>query len=1011
MAGQSNGRREAVNDPLAITGREQRPDRSLALQGVRPPSFGNPLAAAEADNKAVRGALGGLEQAVQKTIENKQDEAITAGKTAFLSGVTEQEIMKSGNRYTQQGYQTLAARDTVNKWFTNETIDLEQNGRTMDPAEYQASLMEKRKAVLDGITDPYAKRVAVAAFEEFSPRLASTQMVANNKYNEIQTINNFSASLDSTAITSSTKSVREGPLKVSPVAVAPSIRSEADERDIGIRTLLGEAGGEGSEGMAAVAHVLRNRASSSTGGWPKTIKGVALQDKQFSVWNDGKSASNLTPDNPLYQKAAAVYDAVMEGRHVDPTGGATHYYSPRGMQAQGGPLKPLWFDAEAQKAGGQVVIGGHVFAGKSDQAGQRTEVQDFIRGYQGIKDPATKAKAVTDAMRRQLDAGDDSLFRDAGGLGMLRELQASPADIDEVIKAKTRFDSKRADEFSLDKVKFKDDILSRAEKGESRDALFSDIDKAHKLGMFDDSAASSLASEAASKVRSASKTEGATSDPQFMNELGGLYQKINSGGWESGALAVEAKELATKYGASEQEVKSIVGTMFNLDQQYQNSLRAETEKTVAQAAKREVVVKDVNSALARGYGLDRVAGERIPITNAHGQPATVTPQEYGVMQIKDRNAKEIVDAVESGAMDRGRAKGELVRRTYLELQRHDVVDKELQSQLVAGLSGNIIGKNGEITTGAMQAYEAYNALANTPNINPGYLARTVDDPYVRSLLETANMLDSGDLSPEQSLRKAHELLNDPNRDPEERIKKDAVWSSRLRTDIKDALRDKVAPGFWQGLLYDDSAPDYESVLKTNLSGAERYVTNRAEIYHMQNPNEDARVSMKKGIDDLQANATAVAGNLIITKPGMELHKTMGISGYGKNAPDDAVKMWLAEHGPTLWPKQYAEQSEGVASVIGRTLSDNSLERTVNPFPLIPAVVPRSPPVVITYDAESGIISFDMYKDSERTQTLGAVKSFRAKDIGAYYVSKNSDPGFMAKAFDSIFETIAVPFRK
>lgn len=142
-------------------------------------------------------------------------------------------------------------------------------------------------------------------------------------------------------------------------------------RDIAIRTIIGEALGEGPEGWAAVASVLKNRAADPR--WPSDIAGVALQPKQFSAWNTGAGGNDLVrkygPETDPYQKIGLIYDAVMEGTRTDPTGGATHYYSPAGMQAlvaQGAQnnLLPAWFDMETAARGAEpVTIGGHIFTG------------------------------------------------------------------------------------------------------------------------------------------------------------------------------------------------------------------------------------------------------------------------------------------------------------------------------------------------------------------------------------------------------------------------------------------------------------------------------------------------------------------------------------------------------------------------------------------------------------------------------------------------------------------------
>jgi spore germination cell wall hydrolase CwlJ-like protein len=1164
MAGQDQGRREPINDPLAITGREQRPDRSIALQGVRAPNVGDPTGAFGRQVDGLSTAMSGLQNAVSGVIEQKKEELIVAGKTAYLTGVTEEEIKAKGDRYTTQGYLHLQARDKVNNWFTSEAINIEEAGKKMNPTEYQAFLGQKRKEILDTITDPNARKVAVAAFEELSPKLGQSQFAKNNAYNKEQKVQAFSTSLAGSAKTSADAPVRgDGPLKLTPAPIAPVILSGAEERDVAIRTMLGEAQNQGTAGMAAVAHVLRNRATSAGGAWPKSIKGVALQDKQFSVWNNGGGGWYGRTENPLYKKAGEIYDAVISGRHVDPTGGATHYYSPAGMKAQGGPDKPTWFDAEASKAGGVVTIGGHVFAGRAEgfsgegklnflkegadklqpaftsiltdasaavgraltiNSGYRSEdhpaernkatgpgqhtngnaadidmtgmddkqrqqlvrelrargvlrfgtysnspnmlhvdmkdqngdgaswfmhdrtnqkfdsapawikaaaseppgsipatppqsgtnMQNYVRGFSGLDGP-TKAKAVADALRRELDAGDSTLFDSLGGVAALRDLQAQPSDVDEVIKAHTRYKQKKSNEFSVARSTFKDEILRRAEKGESRDVIFADIEKARKKGDLDDIHANSLASEAASKIRSADTNGSKTvlDNVEFMQEIGGLYQKIKTGGWDKGEIAKEGTALAKRYGATDTDVKQIVGKMFQLDQGYQDGLRRSAEATIATAQKQAIVKKNVADVIANGVGLEHITGERIKITNKFGNETTVSPKEYGVIQIKEKHSKDVADGVAAGKIDPAAAKGELLRRTYTELQRHNVIDHELNAELKGHLSGNIIQKDGTISPDAMKAYEAYGVLKQTPNINDGYVSKTVEDSYVRSLLETAWALDQGDLSPEQALRKAHEIVNDPLRDPADRIKKDAIWTTELNTEVDKAIREKVAPEFWRGLVYDDSRADADRVIKDNKGTIMKYVQNRADLYHLQHPNEDPKVSRKKALDDFQANATYVAGNVIITEPGFELHKKMGIAGLGRNAADAAIKDFLATAGPSLWPTKWGNNTAGVfgtvrsgESYVGsavRGMTEGKQNSFFNPFPLLPSVAPRDAPVKITYNAQLGTLTFDLYADKERTKTLGATKVYDAATIGKWYAKKATQPSTVDKVFDRIFE--------
>lgn len=144
----------------------------------------------------------------------------------------------------------------------------------------------------------------------------------------------------------------------------------ADDRDILIRTILGEAGGESPLGQAAVAHVLLNRAMSDR--YPNSLSEVALQPYQFSTWlGAGRGGNDIpqtaSPDDPMYQQVGQILDQVLAGAIPDPTGGATHYYSPAGMPNR---AEPSWWESEVARGGGITEIGTHRFAGPGGEQGE-----------------------------------------------------------------------------------------------------------------------------------------------------------------------------------------------------------------------------------------------------------------------------------------------------------------------------------------------------------------------------------------------------------------------------------------------------------------------------------------------------------------------------------------------------------------------------------------------------------------------------------------------------------------
>lgn len=124
------------------------------------------------------------------------------------------------------------------------------------------------------------------------------------------------------------------------------------QRKILIQTMLGEAGGEGPEGQAAVAHVVLNRANS--GKFPKDPAKVALQPSQFSTWNSGAGGNNpekFKPGSAAYERAGRVLDAVVGGTIPDITGGSTFYHTTN--------ITPYW--ADSANTNGTLTIGNHQF--------------------------------------------------------------------------------------------------------------------------------------------------------------------------------------------------------------------------------------------------------------------------------------------------------------------------------------------------------------------------------------------------------------------------------------------------------------------------------------------------------------------------------------------------------------------------------------------------------------------------------------------------------------------------
>lgn len=125
------------------------------------------------------------------------------------------------------------------------------------------------------------------------------------------------------------------------------------ERDLYIRTIIGEAGNQPAQGQAAVAHVIQNRLNS--GKWGGSYNSVILAPKQFSLWNPGDPAGimakGVSEDSPQYQRVAQIVDDVTSGKTPDPTSGALNYYNPKAASPAWGATMANAVDIGAHRFG------------------------------------------------------------------------------------------------------------------------------------------------------------------------------------------------------------------------------------------------------------------------------------------------------------------------------------------------------------------------------------------------------------------------------------------------------------------------------------------------------------------------------------------------------------------------------------------------------------------------------------------------------------------------------------
>lgn len=111
----------------------------------------------------------------------------------------------------------------------------------------------------------------------------------------------------------------------------------ASDLDIMARTLWGEARGEGTRGMQAVANVIMNRyrlAQQYSGYakmWGRTVAEICQKKYQFSVWLSKDPnlplMRSVTTADPDFREALAIAEKALKYQLPDITGGAAYYHT------------------------------------------------------------------------------------------------------------------------------------------------------------------------------------------------------------------------------------------------------------------------------------------------------------------------------------------------------------------------------------------------------------------------------------------------------------------------------------------------------------------------------------------------------------------------------------------------------------------------------------------------------------------------------------------------------------
>lgn len=122
--------------------------------------------------------------------------------------------------------------------------------------------------------------------------------------------------------------------------------------DVMARTIWGEARGEGTSGMQAIANVIMNRVNALS-WFGNSVDGVCKKKYQFSCWNPNDLNSSqcalVSVADMQFKQCLKIAELAVSNQLRDLTQGANHYHAKS--------IRPYWADDKKKT----VTIGNHVF--------------------------------------------------------------------------------------------------------------------------------------------------------------------------------------------------------------------------------------------------------------------------------------------------------------------------------------------------------------------------------------------------------------------------------------------------------------------------------------------------------------------------------------------------------------------------------------------------------------------------------------------------------------------------
>lgn len=179
--------RQEIQDPLAQRRGAPAQPNSIPLSGVQAPRRADFSQVGEGQ-RVIAKLLGDSAGLLDKYVDQNRQQWELDGKMAYAQGTAEEEIAKSGNKYTMAGFLTMKTQTAAQQFYTNELDDIDNKYRTISPEQYRSELMGRFKQVSEQAgDDPFVQRLLGASAADTFPKLVAQQTKSNNEWRKKET--------------------------------------------------------------------------------------------------------------------------------------------------------------------------------------------------------------------------------------------------------------------------------------------------------------------------------------------------------------------------------------------------------------------------------------------------------------------------------------------------------------------------------------------------------------------------------------------------------------------------------------------------------------------------------------------------------------------------------------------------------------------------------------------------------------------------------------------------------